>query len=277
MITFKKHSILPGFGLSLTTTIVTLGILVFIPILALTLRAGQLSWGWFWDTTTSNRVLAAYRLSFLASGIAAAVNLVFGSLVAWVLVRYDFPTRRLMDSALDLLTALPTAVAGITLTSLYASKGWLGSFLHKAGIQPVFSPLGILIALTFISLPFSVRVLQAALKDLDPSLEDAAACLGANRWNTLVRVIIPTVFPAILTGFTLTFARALGEYGSVVFISGNMPMKTEIAPLLMAVKLEQYDVPGATAIAAVMMGASFIILFSINTFEWWRMRDNAAT
>ncbi|MCB4757019.1 MAG: sulfate ABC transporter permease subunit CysT [Elusimicrobia bacterium] len=273
MIAFRRHNILPGFGVSLGYTLIYLGIMVFVPLLGLYFRASGMNWSWFCETTTNSRVLSAYRLSFTASFAAAFINLLFGSLVAWVLVRYDFPGRRLMDSTIDILSALPTAVAGITLTSLYTSKGWIGCCLNRAGLQAVFSPLGIIIALTFISLPFAVRVLQAALKDLDPALEDAAVCLGANRWQTIIRVTLPTVLPALITGFSLAFARALGEYGSVVFISGNMPMKTEVAPLLMAIKLEQYDVAGATAIAAVMMGVSFFILLTINVVQWWRMRE----
>jgi sulfate transport system permease protein len=273
---FKRHTILPGFGISLGYTLVYLGITVCIPLLALFYRASGISWSWFCHTTASSRVLAAYRLSFTAAFTAAFINLLFGSLLAWVLIRYDFKGRRFIDSTIDLLAALPTAVAGVTLTSLYTSKGWVGCYLNRAGIQAAFSPLGIIIALTFISLPFAVRTLQAALRDLDPALEDAAVCLGANRWQTFIRVTIPTVLPALITGFSLAFARALGEYGSVVFISGNMPMKTEVAPLLMAIKLEQYDVAGATAIAMVMMVAAFLLLLFINMVQYWRARENPA-
>jgi sulfate/thiosulfate transport system permease protein len=266
---FKHHSVLPGFGLTMGYSLLYLSLIVLIPLSALLFRTGSMGWGRFWETVTNERVLASYRLTFGTSLVGALVNVLFGFIVAWVLVRYRFPGRKLIDALVDLPFALPTAVSGIALTAIYAKNGWIGQFLEPIGIKAAFSPLGITIALTFIGLPFVVRTLQPALEELDGESEEAAASLGANRWQTFWRVILPTVLPALLTGFALSFARALGEYGSVVFISGNMPMKTEITSLLIITKLEQYDYAGATAIAVVMLGASFTILLGINLLQWW--------
>jgi sulfate transport system permease protein len=266
---FKHHSVLPGFGLTLGYSLLYLSLIVLIPLSALLFRTATMGWGRFWETVTSDRVLASYRLTFGASLAGALVNVLFGFIVAWVLVRYRFPGRKVIDALVDLPFALPTAVSGIALTAIYAKNGWIGQFLEPIGIKTAFSPLGITIALTFIGLPFVVRTLQPALEELDGESEEAAASLGANRWQTFWRVILPTVLPALLTGFALSFARALGEYGSVVFISGNMPMKTEITSLLIITKLEQYDYAGATAIAVVMLGASFVILLGVNVLQWW--------
>ena len=266
---FKHHSVLPGFGLTMGYSLLYLSLIVLIPLSALIFRSATMGWGRFWETVTNERVLASYRLTFGTSLVGALVNVLFGFIVAWVLVRYRFPGRKLIDALVDLPFALPTAVSGIALTAIYAKNGWIGQFLEPIGIKAAFSPLGITIALTFIGLPFVVRTLQPALEELDGESEEAAASLGANRWQTFWRVILPTVLPALLTGFALSFARALGEYGSVVFISGNMPMKTEITSLLIITKLEQYDYAGATAIAVVMLGASFTILLGINLLQWW--------
>lgn len=243
-ITFKQKSILPGFGLSLGFTVVYLSLIVLIPLAAVFLKTATLSWPQFWHIVSAPRALASYRLSFGASGIAATINLVFGLVVAWVLVRYSFPGKRLFDSLVDLPFALPTAVAGIALTSIYASNGWIGQYLQPLGIKAAYSRLGVVIALTFTGLPFVVRTVQPVLEDLDKEMEEAAASLGADRWQTITRVLLPAVLPAALTGFAMAFARAVGEYGSVVFISGNMPMRTEITPLLIITKLEQYDYAG---------------------------------
>jgi sulfate transport system permease protein len=266
---WKQHSVLPGFGLTMGYTILYLSLIVFVPLSALFFRASGLSWGRLWETVTDARVLASYRLTLGASFVGALVNAIFGFIVAWSLVRYRFPGRRLLDALVDLPFALPTAVSGIALTALYAKTGWIGRFLNPWGIQVAFSPLGVAIALTFIGLPFVVRTLQPALEELDPEIEEAASSLGATRGQTFVRVIFPTIFPSLLTGFALAFARALGEYGSVVFISGNMPLKTEIVSLLIVTKLEQYDYAGATAIATVMLLASFLILLAINLLQRW--------
>lgn len=265
----KGRSILPGFGLALGYTLFYLCLIVLIPLSAAFLKTATLSWAQFWSIVTAPRVLASYRLSFGASFIAALINLVFGILVAWVLVRYNFPGRRLFDTLVDLPFALPTAVAGIALTTIYASKGWMGRPLDALGIKAAYSPLGVVIALTFIGLPFVVRTVQPILEDLDTEMEEAAASLGANRWQTFTRVIAPAIFPAALAGFAMAFARAIGEYGSVVFISGNMPMRTEITPLLIITKLDQYDYAGATAIAVVMMAVSFTLLLAINLLQRW--------
>lgn len=265
----RKHSILPGFGLTLGYTLVYLALIVLIPLSALVFKSTSLGWGRFWELVTSPRVVASYKLTFGASLAAATLNAVFGFIVAWTLVRYRFPGRKLVDAMVDLPFALPTAVSGIALTAIYSEHGWLGQWLYPWGIQTAFSPLGIVIALTFIGLPFVVRTLQPALEDLDVQNEEAAASLGASRLQTFVRVIFPAVFPALLTGFALSLARALGEYGSVVFISGNMPLKTEITSLLIISKLEQYDYAGATAIAMVMLLASFVLLLTINLLQWW--------
>ena len=267
--TFKQKSILPGFGLSLGFVIVYLSLIVLIPLSAAFLKASSLTWHQFWHIVSAPRAVASYQLSFGASGIAATINLVFGLIVAWVLVRYNFPGKRLFDSLVDLPFALPTAVAGIALTSIYSSNGWIGQFLQPLGIKAAYSRLGVVIALTFTGLPFVVRTVQPVLEDLDKEMEEAAASLGADRWQTITRVLLPAVLPAALTGFAMAFARAVGEYGSVVFISGNMPMRTEITPLLIITKLEQYDYAGATAIAVVMLVVSFALLLTINLLQAW--------
>jgi sulfate transport system permease protein len=250
-------------------TISYLSLIVLIPLGAAFLKAFTMDWAQFWQTVTSPRALASYRLSIGASLIAAGINSLLGLLVAWVLVRYDFPGKRIVDALVDLPFALPTAVAGITLTAMFAGNGWLGSYLEPLGIKVAFTWLGIVVALTFIGLPFVVRTVQPVLQELDPEIEEAAATLGANRLQTFIRVLFPEVMPALLTGFALAFARAVGEYGSVVFISGNMPMKTEITPLLIITKLSQYDYAGATALAVATLTMSFLLLFSINLLQWW--------
>lgn len=270
--TWKQHSVIPGFGLTLGYTVIYLSLIVLLPLSALFLRTASLPWDQLWHTITEPRVMASYRLTFGASFIGAAINVVFGFIVAWCLVRYRFPGRKLIDALVDLPFALPTAVSGIALTAIYAKNGWLGQYLEPLGIKAAFSQLGVTIAMTFIGLPFVVRTVQPALEELDGESEEAAASLGATRLQTFLRVILPTVLPAIITGFALAFARALGEYGSVVFISGNMPMKTEITSLLIITKLEQYDYAGATAIAVAMLLASFAILLSINVLQWWVSR-----
>lgn len=267
-----KTNVLPGFGLAMGFTLLYLSLIVLIPLSAAFFKTATLSWGQFWQTISSPRVVASYRLSFGASFAAALVNGGFGLLVAWTLVRYRFPGKRLVDALVDLPFALPTAVAGIALTAVYAENGWLGHALKWLGIQVAFTPLGIVVALVFMGLPFVVRTIQPVLQDLDPEIEEAAASLGANRWQTFRRVIFPTLWPVLLTGMTLAFARAVGEYGSVVFISGNMPMRTEITPLLIITKLEQYDYAGATAIAVVMLAISFLLLLLINLLQWWSAR-----
>ena len=268
----KRPSVLPGFGLALGYALFYLCLVVLIPLAALALRSFGMGWGRFWDAVSSPRVLASYRLSFETALLAAALNAVFGLVVAWVLVRYRFPGRRLMDALVDLPFALPTAVAGIALTSLYAETGWLGRLLVPLGIKVAFTPLGITLAMVFIGLPFVVRSLQPVIESLDTEVEEAAASLGASRLHAVARVVMPALYPAWLAGFAMAFARALGEYGSVVFIAGNMPMKTEIAPLLIMTKLEQYDYAGATAIAVVMLGASFVILLAINLLKAFTTR-----
>jgi sulfate/thiosulfate transport system permease protein len=264
----SSRSVLPGFGLSLGITCTYLSLMVLLPLATVFTRTADLSWNDFWGTVTNPRVLASYRVTFGASLVAALVNTVFGLLVAWVLVRYRFPGRRLVDAIVDLPFALPTAVAGISLTTLYASNGWVGRYLEPLGIKVAYTWVGITVALIFIGLPFVVRTVQPVLDDLEVDVEEAAASLGARRWQTFTRVVLPTVAPALLTGFALAFARAIGEYGSVVFISGNMPMKTEIVPLLIITKLEQYDYAGATAVALVMLVASFLLLLAINLLQW---------
>jgi sulfate transport system permease protein len=265
----KQRSILPGFGLAMGFTLLYLSLIVLIPIAALLLRTTTLSWEQFWTTITAPRVMASYRLSFGASLVAALINALFGLLVTWVLVRYSFPGKRIVDALVDLPFALPTAVAGISLTSIFAKTGWIGQYLDPLGIQVAFTPLGVIVALTFIGLPFVVRTVQPVLEDLDAEIEEAAASLGASRWQTFTRVILPVLAPALLTGFALAFARALGEYGSVVFISGNLPMRTEITPLLIITKLEQYDYAGATAVAVVMLVVSFVLMLLINLVQRW--------
>jgi sulfate/thiosulfate transport system permease protein len=268
----KKDSVLPGFGPSLGYTIFYLSVIVLIPLSALFFKTASLSWNDFFEAVTSPRVLASYRVTFGAALAAAAVNGIFGVLVAWVLVRYPFPGKKIVDALVDLPFALPTAVAGITLASIYSPNGWLGRYLEPHGIKVAFTPLGILIAMIFIGLPFVVRTVQPVLEDLDHEVEEAASCLGANRWQTFRRVIFPIMLPAILTGIALAFARAVGEYGSIIFIAGNMPMVSEITPLLIITKLEQYDYAGATAIATVMLVASFLLLLSINLLQKWSRR-----
>jgi sulfate transport system permease protein len=264
----KAKSVLPGFGLSLGFTIFYLSFIVLIPLAGVFIKTSGLSWGQFWHTVTDARVVGSLKVSFLTAFYAALVNVVFGLLIAWVLVRYRFAGKKLIDSIVDLPFALPTAVAGISLTAIYAPTGWVGSLIEPLGIKVAFTQLGITIALIFIGLPFVVRTVQPVLQDLDKEMEEAAVMLGAFRWNTFRRVILPEMIPPLITGFALAFARGIGEYGSVVFISGNMPMRTEIAPLLIRTKLEQYDYMGATAIAAVMLVISFILLMFTNYLQW---------
>jgi len=265
--------VLPGFSLSLGFTVFYLSLVVLIPLSALLLNTLQMSWDAFWLAVSSPRVVASYRLSFGAALAAAAVNAVFGTLLAWTLVRYEFPGKKLLDALVDLPFALPTAVAGIALTALYAPNGWIGRYLEPWGIKVAFTPLGVAVALVFIGLPFVVRTIQPVLEDTEKELEEAAACLGANRLQIFSLVIFPAILPALLTGAALAFARALGEYGSVIFIAGNMPMISEITPLLIITKLEQYDYAGATAIAVVLLGASFIMLLAINLLQAWMRRE----
>ena len=265
----KRHSVLPGFDLALGFTVFYLCVIVLIPLSAAFLKTFTLTWPQFWDTVTSPRVMASYRLTFGASFAAAVMNAFFGLIIAWVLVRYDFFGKRFVDALVDLPFALPTAVAGIALTALYAGNGWIGQYLAPLGIKVSYTPLGVFVALTFIGLPFVVRTLQPVLEDLQKELEEAAATLGASRWQTFTRVLFPIMMPALLTGFALAFARALGEYGSVIFIAGNMPMVSEITPLLIITKLEQYDYAGATAIAVVLLVVSFVMLLAINLIQAW--------
>ena len=268
----RERSVLPGFGLSLGFTLFYLGLIVLIPLSAAFIKTAGMSWDEFVAAVWSPRVIASYRLSFLASFAAASLNAVFGLLVAWVLVRYPFPGKRIVDALVDLPFALPTAVAGIALTAIYSKNGWVGQWLEPHGLKIAYTEIGVFLALTFIGLPFVVRTLQPVLEELEPELEEAAASLGANRWQTVTRVILPELLPPLITGFALAFARALGEYGSVVFISGNMPMRTEITPLLIITKLEQYDYHGATALAVVMLVASFCLLLVINLLQKWSRR-----
>jgi sulfate/thiosulfate transport system permease protein len=267
-----KKSVLPGFGLTMGYTVMYLSLIVFLPLGALVIKSSTMGWSGFWQAAWNPRVVASYKLTFTSSLIAATINAVFGLMVAWTLVRYTIPGKRFIDALIDLPFALPTAVSGIALTAVYARNGWIGEYLEPLGIRVAFTPIGIVVALTFIGLPFVVRTLQPAIEEIDRESEEAAASLGATRWQTFWKVNFPAILPALLTGFALSFARALGEYGSVVFISGNMPMKTEIASLLIITKLEQYDVPGATAIATMMLAASFAVLFSINALQWWTAR-----
>jgi sulfate transport system permease protein len=269
---FRRRSIIPGFGLTLGFTVLYLSLIVLIPLSATFVEASKIGWHEFWRIVTTPRAVAAYELSFGASLIGAAINFVLGTLVAWVLVRYSFPGKRILDSLVDLPFALPTAVAGIALTTIYAPNGWFGRPLAALGVHVAFTRLGIVVALTFVGLPFVVRTVQPVLEDLDRELEEAAACLGAGRWQTFARVLYPAILPATLTGFALAFARGVGEYGSVIFIAGNMPMRTEIAPLLIVTKLEEYDYTGATAIAVVMLLLSFAFLLGINVLQRWSGR-----
>jgi sulfate transport system permease protein len=270
----KKFNALPGFGLTVGYTLFYLSALVLIPLAGLFLRALEMSWADLWKLATTERALAAYRLTFGASLLAALANAFFGTILAWVLVRYHFPGRRFVDALVDFPFALPTAVAGLTLSNLFAANGWLGRFLVPLDIHGAFTPLGVVIALTFVGMPFVVRTLQPVLQDLDRSLEEAAATLGASRLRTLVQIVGPSLLPTVITGFALAFARAIGEYGSVVFISGNLPFKTEIAPYLIVMRLEEYDYTGAMALAVVLLVISFSLLAAINWLESWTSRFN---
>ncbi|MBC5764294.1 sulfate ABC transporter permease subunit CysT [Ramlibacter albus] len=271
-----SRRVLPGFNLTLGYTLLYLGLVVLIPLSALVLKTFTMSWDQFWVAVTSPRVLASYRLTFGASFIAACVNVVFGLLVAWVLVRYSFPGKRIVDALVDLPFALPTAVAGISLTALLAGNGWIGQYLEPMGIKLAFNPNGVVIALIFIGLPFVVRTVQPVLEESERELEEAAMCLGATRLQTFTKVIFPSIAPALLTGFAMAFARAIGEYGSVIFIAGNMPMVSEITPLIIIGKLEQYDYTGATAVAVVMLFFSFVLLLVINALQAWQRKRSGA-
>ncbi len=268
----RNNNVLPGFGMTLGFTIFYLSVIVLIPLSALVFRTMEFTWSEFLNTVTAPRVLASYKVTFGAAMIAAVINSIFGVLVAWVLVRYRFPGRRIVDALVDLPFALPTAVAGITLATIYSPNGWVGRYLEPHGIKVAFTPLGIVLAMTFIGLPFVVRTVQPVIEEIEVELEEAAVCLGANRWQTLQRVIFPVLLPSILTGFALSFARAVGEYGSIIFIAGNMPMVSEITPLLIITKLEQFDYKGATAIACVMLLTSFTMLLVINLLQKWSRR-----
>ena len=269
---WRQHSILPGFGLAMGFTVFYLCLIVLIPLGAAFLKTFSMTWSHFWDTVTGPRALASYRLTLGASFAGAAINTLMGMIVAWVLVRYEFRGKSIVDALVDLPFALPTAVAGITLTALFAGNGWVGRFLEPMGIKVAFTWLGVVVALTFIGLPFVVRTVQPVLQDLDPEIEEAAATLGASRWQAWKRVLFPELMPALLTGFSLAFARAIGEYGSVIFIAGNVPGFTEIVPLLIVIKLEQFDYPGAAVVAALMLIASFILLLAINLLQAWTRR-----
>ncbi|RMD01859.1 sulfate ABC transporter permease subunit CysT [Aquitalea palustris] len=271
-----RHSVLPGFRLSFGITLFWLALIVLLPFAALVYSTMGMGWDGFLAAVGSERVMASIRLSFATAGLSALINLVFGFLVAWVLVRYPFPGKRLVDALVDLPFALPTAVAGIALTTLYAPNGWIGQFLVPLGIKVSFTPLGIIVALTFIGLPFVVRTVQPVLEDLEKELEEAATCLGASRWDIFRRVIFPATLPSLITGGTMAFARATGEYGSVIFIAGNIPLVSEIAPLIIVSKLDQFDQQGATAVALVMLGISFVFLLLINLIQWWAARRHGA-
>lgn len=268
----QRSRVLPGFGLSLGFTLAYVSLIVLIPLSAVFIRSLGIGWDGLWEILTSERILKSLQLSFSAALIAALVNVIFGLLLAWCLVRYSFPGKRIVDALVDLPFALPTAVAGIALTSLYAPTGWIGQYLEPLGIQVAYTPIGITLALIFIGLPFVVRTVQPVLSDIESELEEAASALGANRWQTITKVILPILFPALLTGFALAFARGVGEYGSVIFIAGNQPYKTEIAPLMIISRLEEYDYTGATTIAVVMLVLSFAILFLINLVQAWASR-----
>ena len=272
----RPQRVLPGFGLTLGYTLFYLSIIVLIPLSALVFKTFTLTWPQFWQAVSAPRVLASYQLTFGASLIAALVNVVFGLLIAWVLVRYEFPGKKIVDALVDLPFALPTAVAGISLTALLAGNGWVGQYLEPLGIELAFKPAGIVIALIFISLPFIVRTVQPVLQDTEKELEEAASSLGANRWQIFTKVIFPSIAPALLTGFAMAFARAVGEYGSVIFIAGNVPMISEITPLIIIGKLEQYDYAGATAVAVVMLIISFVLLLLINALQSWQRRSAGA-
>ncbi len=268
----KKFNVLPGFGLTLGYTLAYLGVIVLIPIAGMFLRVFEVSWADFWRLATTPRALAAYKLTFGASFIAAAINAIFGAILAWVLVRYHFPMKRFMDALIDFPFALPTAVAGLTLSNLFAANGWLGQFLTPLGIKGAFSPLGVVIALTFVGMPFVVRTLQPVLENMEREIEEAAATLGAGRFRTFCCIIAPTLMPTLITGFALAFARAIGEYGSVIFIAGNIPNQSEIAPLLIVIRLEEYDYSGAMTLAVVLLIISFVLLITINLLERWASR-----
>ncbi len=268
----RQQSVIPGFGITLGFTVFYLGFLLLIPIAGLLLYTAQMSWDDFWRAVSNRQVVASYKLSFGASFIAALINLVFGAIVAWVLVRYQFTGKRIVDALVDLPFAMPTAVAGIALVTLYAPTGWIGQYLDVFGIRIAYTQLGVVVALTYIGLPFVVRTVQPVLEDLDKEVEEASAIMGANRLTTIRRVILPALLPALLTGFALAFARAVGEYGSVIFISGNLPFRTEITPLLIVAKAEQYDYPGAAAIGTVMLLTAFVLLLIINGLQWWTSR-----
>ncbi|MDP3088776.1 MAG: sulfate ABC transporter permease subunit CysT [Methylotenera sp.] len=272
----KQKNVLPGFNLSLGYTLLYLSLIVLIPLSAAFIKTTELTFDEFWTVVTAPRVMASYRLTFGASLLGASINAVFGLLTAWVLVRYTFPGKKIIDALVDLPFALPTAVAGIALTAVYAGNGWIGSWLEPHGIKVAFTPLGVIIALTFIGLPFVVRTVQPVLEDLEAETEEAAASLGASRWQTFSKVIMPSIWPALLTGFALAFARAIGEYGSVIFIAGNVPFVSEITPLIIITKLEQYEYASATAVAVVMLIISFLLLFSINGLQWWMNRNATA-
>jgi sulfate/thiosulfate transport system permease protein len=263
---------LPGFNLSLGYAVFYLSLIVLIPLSAVFFKAFTLSWADFWQAVASPRVVASYKLTFGASLTGAFINVVFGLLTAWVLTRYDFFGKKFVDAFVDFPFALPTAVAGIALSAIYSANGWIGSLLEPLGIKVAYTPLGVVVALTFIGLPFVVRTVQPVLEDLGAEVEEAAASLGADRWQVFYKIILPAIWPALTTGFALAFARAVGEYGSVIFIAGNMPMVSEITPLIIITKLEQYDYAGATAVAAVMLVISFTLLFAINGFQWWSNR-----
>jgi sulfate/thiosulfate transport system permease protein len=265
----KNQRVLPGFGLALGYTLVYLSLLILLPLAGMILKTAELGWGQVIDIALGERSLAAFRITFTASLLAASINALFGLIVAWILVRYPFPGKRFVDALVDLPFALPTAVAGITLATLYAGNGWLGRFIEPLGFKVAYTPVGIVVALTFVTLPFVVRTLQPVIEDIEPEVEEAAATLGASRWQTFTRIIFPAIFPALLTGFALAFARAIGEFGSVIFIAGNIPLVSEIVPLLIISKLEQYDVLGATALAVVMLAISFVMLLGINGLQWW--------
>jgi sulfate transport system permease protein len=268
----RQHSVVPGFGLTLGYTLTYLSLIVLIPLAALAVKGASQPWAHFADAAFDPRTMAAWRLTFGTALVASLINAVFGLIVAWALARYNFPGRRLLDALIDIPFALPTAVSGIALTAIYSQNGWIGRLLEPLGIKAAFSPPGIVIALTFIGLPFIVRSVQPAIEDLDPAVEEAAVLLGATRWQTLRRVILPALQPALVAGFVTAFARSLGEYGSVIFISGNMPMKTEIASLLIVTHLEQFDYTGAAAIALLMLVSSFVLLFLVNAGQWWSVR-----
>ncbi|AYY88123.1 sulfate ABC transporter permease subunit CysT [Acinetobacter baumannii] len=268
----QRSRVLPGFGLSLGFTLAYVSFIVLIPLAAVFIKSFGIGWDGLWEILTSERILKSLQLSFSSALIAAFINVVFGLLLAWCLVRYNFPGKRLVDALVDLPFALPTAVAGIALTSLYAPTGWIGQYLEPLGIQVAYTPIGITLALVFIGIPFIVRTVQPVLSDIETELEEAASALGANRWQTITKIILPILLPALFTGFALAFARGVGEYGSVIFIAGNQPFKTEIAPLMIISRLEEYDYAGATTIAAVLLVLSFIILFVINLLQAWANR-----